>query len=664
MFTFFKKHKIVSVLILIVLVVGGYFGYKKINGNKTETRYVLEAVQKGSIITTVSGSGQISASNQVEVKPKVSGEILKIAVKEGQEVKAGDLLAQLDTKDAQKSLRDAQVSLQTAELSLEKIKKPATEYSVLQAENSLTNAKDSLEKLKITQVTNYDKAKNSQQSAEDDLTKAYEDAYNAVANTFLNLPTIITKLNDILYSNEIGSSESSIGKSQWNVSALMNSTHADDQLGLLNFQNNAESDYKTARNKYDANFSHYNGSSRYSDRTTIESILNETLETAKSIAQAAKSQSNYLDAWADYRSKRDQTSFSKVRDYQSSLSTYIGQTNSNLSSLLSIQRTIKDNKEAITNAINDLKEMDRNNPLDLKASEATVKERESSLAQLKAGTDDLDIKSQELSIMQRRNAVTDARQQLADYAVKIPFDGKIAKLSLTQGDSASSGSAIATLVTTQMVAEISLNEVDAAKVSVGQKATLTFDALGDLDITGQVGEVDALGTVSQGVVTYTIKITLDIQDERIKSGMSVSANIITEAKQDILIIPSSAIKSSGNDSYVEMPNEEIDSSLIPTSSNGILLKNAPRRQTIEVGITDNAYTEVVSGLTEGNNIITSTVVVSSSASSQSQAKSLLQLGGSMGGRTGGTNVRTNTNSTRSSGNSSSGGSQSGPPPGM
>ena len=102
-----------------------------------------------------------------------------------------------------------------------------------------------------------------------------------------------------------------------------------------------------------------------------------------------------------------------------------------------------------------------------------------------------------------------------------------------------------------------MNEVDVAKIKVGQKTTLTFDAIDGLSIAGEVIDIDAVGTVTQGVVNYNVKIGFDTQDERIKPGMSVSATIIIEVKQDVLLIPNSAIKSAGEAYYVEMPTEKI-----------------------------------------------------------------------------------------------------------
>ena len=70
-----------------------------------------------------------------------------------------------------------------------------------------------------------------------------------------------------------------------------------------------------------------------------------------------------------------------------------------------------------------------------------------------------------------------------------------------------------------------MNEVDAAKISVGNKTTLTFDATEDLTLTGKVAQIDTIGTVEQGVVSYKVKIAFDTQDERIKPGMTANASI-------------------------------------------------------------------------------------------------------------------------------------------
>lgn len=613
MLQFIKKHKIVFLVVLLIIIGGGYYGYTKFKSSNTQVSYITSAVEKGTIVTSVSSSGQISSSNQVDITSKVSGDIAKIMVASGQEVKEGQTIAQIDAEAAYKAVRDAKANLESAQLSLDKLKQAASANSVLQSQNAITSAQVTLDKLKVSQPIDMEDAQNTLQNAQINLDKAYSDAFNAISNAFLNLPGIITSLNDILYSDQISSSEISVGEGQINTSALLNSTYETDKSRIMSYQSNAEDDYAAARKAYDSAYQNFKSASVYSTPAVIESLLAETLNASKAIAQAIKSENNYLNVWSDARTLRNWGTFSQVTTYKTNLTTYAGQANTASSNLLSAQTTIKTDKDAITAANNALKILAKNQPLDLAAAEASLKDKQSSLASLLEGTDELDLRAQELTIQQRKNSLYDAQRTLADYTIKAPFDGVIAMVNLKVGDSAGS-TAIATIVTTQQIAEISLNEVDAAKINVGFKATMTFDAIDGLEITGKVAEVDTIGTVSQGVVTYNIKIVFDMQDSRVKSGMSTNATIVTNSKTDILLVPSSAVKTDSNGgNYVQT-----------LDANG-----QPQNVTVLIGITDDTNTEITSGLNEGDKIVTQTVGSSSAKTTTTTQKS--NVGGFMMG---------------------------------
>ena len=119
-------------------------------------------------------------------------------------------------------------------------------------------------------------------------------------------------------------------------------------------------------------------------------------------------------------------------------------------------------------------------------------------------------------------------------------------------DAASPSTTAVTLITNQDITEIPFNEVDITKIKVGQKATLTFDAIDGLSIVGQVADIDTVGTVTQGVVNYNVKIIFDASGSQVKPGMSVTASGITNVKQDVLTVPNSAVKTSGGISYVQV----------------------------------------------------------------------------------------------------------------
>ncbi|MEK7094002.1 MAG: HlyD family efflux transporter periplasmic adaptor subunit, partial [Patescibacteria group bacterium] len=185
----------------------------------------------------------------------------------------------------------------------------------------------------------------------------------------------------------------------------------------------------------------------------------------------------------------------------------------------------------------------------------------------------------------------------------------------------------------QQFAEISLNEVDAAKIKVGQKATLTFDAIEDLSIAGQVAEVDAIGTVSQGVVTYNVKVAFDTQDDRVKGGMTANAAVIIDMKTNILSVPSAAVKTQGEQTYVQI----LEGTTGEKNNQGVTSKNTPSQQIVETGISNDTLVEIVSGLHEGDQ-----VVVRTTNTSVAQTSAAPSLFGAPSARNTGGAVRTTT----------------------
>ena len=149
--------------------------------------------------------------------------------------------------------------------------------------------------------------------------------------------------------------------------------------------------------------------------------------------------------------------------------------------------------------------------------------------------------------------------------------------------------------------------------------------------------------------------------------MSVSASIITAVKQDVLVVANSAIKTQNNVKYVEMfeqnnsetstksqknnttqqenstqeksnKTESINIQSTNTSANETITSdNPPIQQQVEVGIANDTYTEITSGLSEGDKIIIKTTTGSASKASSSTSKtssSQSSRSGSVGGMMG------------------------------
>ncbi len=586
MLTFIAQRKITATVCALLIVGGGYVGYKKFTAPSAETRYVVASVTKGAVIASVSGSGQVAVVDQADMKSKVSGEIVALPARLDQKVVSGTLLASIDARDATRAVRDAETSLETAKLDLDKLLQPVDELTLFQSEGSLLQAQESKKK------------------AEDDLSKAYEDGFNTVTSAFLDLPSVMTGLYTMLYSTTLG------GASQWNLDYYANAIQSIDAK-ILQYKDDTARSYQTARSAYDRNLNNYKTASRFSDRSTIESLIDETYNTTRSIAETIKNANNLIQFYQDKLTERSLKPNGASNTHLSDLNTYTGRTNTYLSNLLSIRRTIQTSKDAIVNA------------------GRSITERNLSLAKTKASPDAFDIRAKKIAIQQKEAALLTAREALLDYAIRAPFSGVISKVNVKKGDTVSSGTVLATLITQQKIAKISLNEIDVAKVNVGQKATLTFDALTGLSITGEVIEIDALGTVAQGVVTYALTIGFDTQDERVKSGMSLSAAIVTDMKQDVLTVPAGAVKTQGGVSVVQifdapLPNEQ--------GNQGALSAVPPKSRVVETGLSNDTSVEIISGLSEGDHVVTRTITAGVKATTL-QAPSL--FGGAGGGNRGG-----------------------------
>lgn len=565
-----KGHKILVAAAIIILAGGGYYLFGLASSSEAVTRYVVGTAGKDTLVLSVSGSGQVAASNQVDIKAEASGKIVSVLANQGQEVKSGQALAYLDSTNAQKAVRDAQTSLESAQLALEKLLAPVDKLTLMQAEDAVSSAKQ------------------TKLDAQEDLKNLADDEFNAITNSFLELPNIMSGLDSILFDKTISSS-------QWNLDYYADMTKLYDEKALQ-YRALAYDSYSNARAAYDKNFINYKAASRYSSASVIESLLDETYETEKSISEAIKNCNNLIQFYQDVLSKKStQDPVALSNTHLTSLSSYTGKVNTHLTSLLSLQKKIVSYEKIIAD------------------SDRTIEEKQLALDNTREGAEEIEIKTQQLIVEGKENALLAAKEDLASCVVRAPFDGLLSSVEAMKGDTASSGGTLATIISQQHIAEITLNETDMASVKVGQKATLTFDAVEDLTLTGQVAQVDIVGTASQGVVSYTVKINFDTQDERIKPGMTVSAAIITESKVDILVVPSSAVKTQNGQSYI-LKTEEGNIVKI-TGSSQVALTAEPQAQAVEVGLANDSYTEITSGLAEGDYIITQTVSSSSNKTS-------------------------------------------------
>ncbi len=566
-------HKVISTVAVVVLLGGGYFVYGRLTAPSTALLYVLGTVQKGTIVSAVSASGQVSAVNQISIQPKASGDIGWIGVVPGQVVHAGQALMSIDATTAQRAVDDAKKSLVAAQLQYQK--------DSAQAPINYQNDVDALA------------------TAKESLANDYNDAYNNLSNTYLDLPAVTVGAQNALYGYDFDSR-----KSQWNMDVLTNLFTTPDP-SMLAFKDKAKADYTASKTAYDASVAAYAQISRSGSTDALDQILSQSIDMTTAVAQALQSELNFFGSVSDLSKTNNVALPSAFSTLQSTTRAQLSTVNSDLSTLLTQRKTITTAKQTIATDENNIV-LDQvgnqtgENPISLQIEKNNLEKQQQDLAQ------------QEVD--------------LANYTVVAPFAGTIATVDAKVGTVAGNAS-VATIITNQQVAQLSLNEVDAAKINLGDKATLTFDAIDALTLTGSVVQIDSVGTVSQGVVSYTVKIALAAEDSRIKPGMTVNANVQTAVRQDTLMVPSSAVKTQNGASYVLAFNPPLTAS---SSPQGVASATAPIQVPVTTGISDDTNVEIVSGLNEGQQIVTRTTT-SAAATTAARTTTTTNRGGGIGG---------------------------------
>lgn len=187
-----------------------------------------------------------------------------------------------------------------------------------------------------------------------------------------------------------------------------------------------------------------------------------------------------------------------------------------------------------------------------------------------------------------------ARIKVSETYIYAPISGTIIKRNADIGEIAIYNSTILTVAEGEMEIEADVPESDIIKVSLGQKADISFDAFPvDVIFEAEIVKIEPASTIIQDVVYYKVKLKLDNIDEKVKTGMSCDVDIKTAERKNVIAIPLRAVKTEGDKKYVE------------------ILKNEKNDIVEKVEVTtglegDDGIVEIKSGLNGGEKVITLT----------------------------------------------------------
>lgn len=232
--------------------------------------------------------------------------------------------------------------------------------------------------------------------------------------------------------------------------------------------------------------------------------------------------------------------------------------------------------------------------LDLIAQSASKAERKS---QARAWVLPPSVKLAELQLDEATAALDTAELELAIVMLELakatitaPFDGIIAAIYIDEGQQLSAMTYTSPAIHLVDPGEVKMNgdidEVDIFNVEPGQEAIVTLDALPDEKMKGKVTFVSPTGEVWEDEVSYRTTITLENHSEDLKDGMTASADIIIDRRDNTLLIPDRVIQGSPENAWVE-----------------VVTSDSTERRQVTLGLSDGTYTEVLFGLKEGEKVV-------------------------------------------------------------
>ncbi len=289
---------------------------------------------------------------------------------------------------------------------------------------------------------------------------------------------------------------------------------------------------------------------------------------------------------------------------------------------------------------------------DIAQADATLAVAQSKLADAQRAYD-LVKNGPSASDLASAQAQIDAAQAvLNETQITAPFAGTVSTLNNKVGDLVTNGTSFGRIDDNSiMFVDLSISEVDIAKIAVNQKVTITFDAIPSKTYNGFIKSIDMAGVISSGAVNYTVTVQLTDGDAQILPAMTASANIVLNSVDNVLSLPSRAVRVTNGQYYV------------------LVLKNGAISQVnVKLGLSSDTDVQVISTQLQAGDVVV-TNPLSQLPSATSGGSNILGIripgvggaatgGGNFAGGgnfTGGTGTRTGGNTgTRTGGNTTGG----------
>ncbi len=549
------RKRIMAVIIAAALVVSIAGCGKKNNNQQAEnnaTNVTVYTAGTDNLVNEVSYTGELKAADKVVISSKVNAKIVKVNVEEGDFVHEGDVLAELDTTDLKTAYDSALAGYNSALASYNSVINSATKQASTSAKNNLTSAQ--LAYNQALETYNREKALYEANSS----VKLAEQSYNDALSAYNR-------------EKELYDSGSSLKLAEQSYNDAVSAYNREKELydsdaTIISAKNSlatAEDNLKNTQALYDI------GAASKLDLDNASANV-ENLRASLSTVTSQR-QSSYNAAYSQMVNAEENLRKARINEsttYDAAYSQLVNAEENLRNVRLSAGTAYTNAKNALDNASNAL-----------------------STARENIGLTDISNKSNTetaaAALENAKNSLKTATDNLNDSKIRAISSGYVSSKSASVGQMAAAGAELFTTKNTdKLMAEVEVTESVIPYITQGTKAVVDVASAGMEHIDGVVTTVNPTKNEKTGM--YTVQVDINNTDGKLNTGMFADVKLAIQESDNTLTIPNSAITQEGEEYYVY--------TVTPDGTNA-------EKHTIAVGIENDDYTEVISGINPGDRVV-------------------------------------------------------------
>jgi HlyD family secretion protein len=558
-------------LAVLAAIVGAVFFAGRLRGDNTaqKTQYKLTPVERATVKKTVSATGTLQPWTIVDIKSKAGGRVDALLVDVGSEVKKGQVLARIDPSDTLLSYNTAQADMDSAGARASQ-NTQTYQLQVRQSRIAINTARAQL----ASAVASRNAARARLQSARDN-------------------------------------SRRSRGKRARRFGRL--SQPANGHRAAPNARRDAAAGARSGtirRGSSRANFEN-----ETADLKRQQSLLAKGF-VAQSVVDQAQAGTRVAQAQLNSVRERLRTLAAEQRAAVRAADSRVNQA-----------RAALENARAQTVDVQTRRNSVQETQAALQQAEAQVASAQAALERSIAEQANNEIRRQDIvsanaGIARSKATIENAKTTLDQTTVRAPSEGVVLQKYVEQGTIITSGMSLSSTGTsilqlgdtTRMYINVAVDETDIANVDDGQAVEVNIEAYPGIPFEGKVARVDPQAKVEQNVTTVNVRVEIDNSSPTyrlLKPGMNATCEFIIDQKNDVIAVPTEAVRSDEQGSFVEIGSGGKPAPGDPKSGTPpdpeALIDVKLKRQPVEVGLEGNESVEITSGLNEGDKVVTQTI---------------------------------------------------------